>query len=141
MNDGRKSPTTPRKRQQHPKKTNDAPKKPMIAKKNQPRSNATTMMGSGGEGDKWRAAMAQTMRVASSGPFGMFFFKFYSSIYFLTKSFFQVITTTTTTNDKHGLGNVVYRGDDEMGPNDARCVVWALCELFIIFSSYLIGNK
>ena len=31
-------------------------------------------MGGGGEGDEWRVAMAQTMRVALSGPFGMFFF-------------------------------------------------------------------
>ena len=68
------------------------------------------------------------------------FQKFYSLIYFLTKSFFQVITTTTTgtTNNKHGSGKEV---DNETGPNDARRIVWALCELFIFFSSYLIGNK
>jgi hypothetical protein len=55
-----------------------------------------------------RGVMAQTMRVASSGPFGMFFLiKFYSLILFLTKSFFQVITISTTMNDKHGLGKAM----------------------------------
>ena len=65
------------------------------------------------------------------------FQKFYSLIYFLTKSFFQVITTATTgtMNDKHGSGKEV---DDETGPNDARRIVWALCELFNFFLHILL---
>ena len=51
----------------------NTPKKTNMAKKNQPWSNATTMMGDSGEGDKWQVVMAQMMWVALSGPFGMFF--------------------------------------------------------------------